>query len=55
MNDLSKKTCIPCQGGVPALEKEACVKLNKELDGWSLNEEANRLSKSFKFDDFASA
>ena len=55
MNDLAKKTCIPCQGGVPALSKEKCLELVKSLDGWSLNEEANRLRKSFKFDDFDKA
>ena len=55
MNDLAKKTCIPCQGGVPALTKEKCIDLIKNLDGWSLNEEVNRLKKSFKFDDFDKA
>ena len=52
MNDLAKKTCIPCQGGVPPLEKEKCLALLSDLDGWSLDDDAKRLTKIFKFDDF---
>ena len=55
MNDLAKKQCIPCQGGVPPLGKEECMNLFKNLNGWSINDEATRLKKSFKFDDFSKA
>ena len=55
MNDLAKKTCIPCQGGVPPLGKEECHKLLESLSGWEMNSEAKRLSKSFSFKDFSAA
>lgn len=53
MNELSKKNCIPCQGGVPPLEIEERVKHLKSLDeGWELTHEQNRLFRRFKFKDF---
>ena len=55
MNELAKKTCIPCQGGVPPLGKEDCLKLLESLSDWEMNSEANRLSKSFSFKDFSAA
>jgi 4a-hydroxytetrahydrobiopterin dehydratase len=55
MNDLAKKTCIPCQGGVPALPKDKCLELMKNLDGWTIDDNAKRLIKIFKFDDFKKA
>ena len=54
MNDLAKNM-YSLPRGVPALSKEKCLDLIKNLDGWSLNEEASRLRKSFKFDDFDKA
>ena len=55
MSDLANKTCIPCQGGVPPLNKDECITLLKSLDDWNMNGEANRLSKSFSFKDFNQA
>jgi len=53
MSELAKKTCIPCQGGVPPLEKEQCKKMMELLnDDWQLSEEANKLRLSLTFDNF---
>ncbi len=48
---LADKKCIPCQGGVPALEPEKCRELLKELSGWILNDKGH-LEKTYSFDDF---
>ena len=40
MNDeieLSKRKCLPCEGGIDAINHETAKKLIKKLDkGWSL-------------------
>ncbi len=47
--DLSKKKCVPCEGGIPALNPEEIAKY-KELisDDWKVVEN-NKLSKEFYF------
>lgn len=50
---LTEKTCAPCQGGIPPLEKEAAEILLAQTPGWDLSAEGDKLSRSFKFDDFA--
>ena len=55
MERLAQKECIPCQGGVPALEGEDLNRLWLELGrDWKLTE-GHHLSKSFKFTDFKGA
>jgi 4a-hydroxytetrahydrobiopterin dehydratase len=51
MSELAKKTCVPCQGGVPPLSPEKCAELLERLEGWSLNGKGH-LEKSYRFDDF---
>ena len=53
MEKLADKKCIPCSGGVPALEIEQRELLIKALaPGWKFTHEKNRLFKEFKFSDF---
>lgn len=52
---LINKTCIPCQGGMPALTPNEIVKYLEELGGsWALNEKWH-LTKAYKFKDFMDA
>lgn len=38
MDIISKKTCIPCQGGIPPLEhKEINILMQQLEDGWKVN------------------
>jgi 4a-hydroxytetrahydrobiopterin dehydratase len=53
MSDLSKKKCVPCEGGVPKLGPDRVNELLRELDGWTVREE--RLWKHHRFKDFAAA
>jgi len=50
---LAKKKCIPCEGNVPQLSEAEAMELLKQLDDWSLIDEAHLLAKRFRFKDFA--
>ena len=52
--ELAQKTCIPCQGGVPALEAAEQEEFLEQISGWELVEN-HHLSKEFSFDGFPQA
>jgi len=55
MNDLLKKKCVPCEGGVIPFDVSEIHKYQKKVDGWLLlkNEKNNFfLEKDFKFKNF---
>jgi len=51
---LADKTCVPCKGGVPPLDRNAIGFLIDQIDGWDVVED-RRLTKRYRFADFASA
>ncbi len=52
---LADRTCQPCRGGVPPMERDEAEAMLSQLDGeWSLNEEGH-LQRSYAFDDFMGA
>lgn len=53
--DLTKKHCVPCQGGIPPLKGEELKKLHAKLkNGWAVVDE-HHLKKGFSFPDFQQA
>jgi 4a-hydroxytetrahydrobiopterin dehydratase len=50
---LTKKTCVPCEGGVPKLTEKETAKLLRQVDGWEARDE--RIHKTRTFFDFAEA
>ncbi len=55
MSDLIKKKCIPCEGGVPALDISEIHKYQKKVDGWDVKSDEKKiffLEKKYKFKDF---
>lgn len=55
MTTLSKKKCVPCEGGVPRLEGEELFAICQELGGnWTVVNE-HHLEKEFHFKDFKEA
>lgn len=52
MTELARKKCVPCEGNVKPLTPEQANKLLKELNDWSLIDEAHLLAKSFHFKNF---
>ena len=56
MDDLSKKKCIACDGGIPPFDISEIHKYLKKVDGWNVKSNENKshyLIKEFKFKDFA--
>lgn len=51
---LADKTCVPCQGGVPALKGEELRKLADDVPEWDVVEE-HHLRRTWKFKNFAEA
>ncbi|MBI4439839.1 4a-hydroxytetrahydrobiopterin dehydratase [Candidatus Woesearchaeota archaeon] len=55
MNELAKKTCVPCMGGVPGLKGKDVDRLLKQLGNkWKVVDERH-LEKEYKFKDFREA
>ena len=52
---LHEQHCVPCEGGVPALQKPEALKLAAEVNGWTLSTDAKSISKEYSFQDFAQA
>ncbi len=48
--DLVKRRCKPCEGGVPPLERDAVRELMRALHAdWSLSEDSLSISREFRF------
>lgn len=53
--DLSKKKCVPCQGGVPPLKGDSLKKLHQQLEkDWKVIDE-HHLKKGYSFKNFQEA
>ena len=55
MSELTKKKCIPCEGGVIPFDISEIHKYQKKVDGWIITKDKNKiffLSKKFKFKNF---
>lgn len=53
--ELAKKKCAPCQGGITPLKGDQLLKLQQQLgNGWNIVNE-HHLEKEWSFPDFATA
>jgi len=52
---LAEKRCIPCHGGVSALTRKDAENYLKQVQGWSLSDNASRIHREFIFPDFKTA
>tara|TARA_B100001175_G_scaffold306280_1_gene304198 strand:+ start:486 stop:830 length:345 start_codon:yes stop_codon:yes gene_type:complete len=58
MNDLIKKKCVPCEGGILPFDISEIHKYQKKVDGWEVIPDVNKiffLEKKFTFKDFLSS
>jgi len=56
MSDLLKKKCVPCKNkNTKPFSKEEAEGYLEEVSGWTLGNEAKKISKEFKFQDFIGA
>ena len=51
---LNKKTCVPCQGGIPPLNAKEINVLIKQLYGWYV-EDNKKLKKEYEFSTYVDA
>ena len=50
MSELEQRHCVPCEGGVPTLERpEAEILLAQLNPGWGLSEDARHIARTFRF------
>jgi 4a-hydroxytetrahydrobiopterin dehydratase len=52
--DLSKKKCAPCEGGVPALSRAQAEELAHEVEGWNIDADGKKISRSWTVKNFMS-
>ena len=52
---LTTKTCVPCRGGIPPLERAEAERLLAQVPGWTLAGPPDQLERSFKFRSFQAA
>ena len=52
--DLTKKHCIPCEGGMPPLDPDRVPNYLKYAPGWT-SPDGKSITKEFKFKDFSEA
>ena len=50
MNELARKKCVPCEGGVAPLTPEQVRPMLKGLQGWELD--GKGIAKNFKFGNY---
>ena len=54
---LDKKSCVPCQGGVPTLTATDIEQLSPNVPDWKVHEVegVKRIERTFEFKDFVDA
>jgi 4a-hydroxytetrahydrobiopterin dehydratase len=50
--DLASKKCVPCEGGVPALNTAQITNLLTNLKDWQVSSDHKSFSKRFSFKNF---
>jgi 4a-hydroxytetrahydrobiopterin dehydratase len=50
--DLSTKHCVPCEGGVAPLTKDAAHELLSKTRDWQINSAGTMISRRFAFKNF---
>ncbi len=52
MSALKQQRCVPCEGGVDPLDRQAAKNLLPQASGWQINESAKEISRTFEFKNF---
>jgi 4a-hydroxytetrahydrobiopterin dehydratase len=50
--ELTRKRCVPCEGGVPKLSPDEAAALLKSLNGWLITPDGQRLRKEWRMRGF---
>ena len=54
-DELTRKHCVPCEGGVPTLPAEEVRQLLAALPGWRLTADGKHIRREWRAKDFATA
>jgi len=52
MTELTKQRCVPCEGGVDPLDRDAARNLLSQAKGWALNDAGTEISRTFSFKNY---
>lgn len=53
-DDLDKKNCVPCEGGVEPLDMAAAKQIAQAIDpAWNVSDDATHIVREFKFSNYA--
>ena len=50
--DLTNKSCVPCEGGVPTLPYSETSVLIQDIPGWTLADDNKSITRRFEFKGF---
>ena len=53
MDSLAEKTCTPCRGGVPPLNREEAERFSVQAPDWQILDDSHRIERRFSFAIFA--
>jgi 4a-hydroxytetrahydrobiopterin dehydratase len=53
--ELTRKHCVPCEGGVPALSPDQVQHLSTELPHWQLSPDGKRIRREWRVKNFTTA
>jgi 4a-hydroxytetrahydrobiopterin dehydratase len=54
-NDLTRKHCVPCEGGIPPLTEAQARDLLTQTPGWQLTADGQRIRREWRVKDFVTA
>jgi 4a-hydroxytetrahydrobiopterin dehydratase len=49
---LTEKHCVPCEGGVEAIDRNTAENMLADLPGWELSDDGKMISRRFEFPGF---
>lgn len=52
---LAEKTCTPCRGGIPPLERDEAARYLAQVPDWELVDDGRRIQRSYRFKSFRDA
>jgi 4a-hydroxytetrahydrobiopterin dehydratase len=50
--ELTRKHCVPCEGGIPALPPDRVREYLQDLPGWQLTPDRKRIRREWRVKDF---
>lgn len=51
-HELAQKHCVPCEGGVPPMDRGAAEKILETLPGWALSQSGTEIACTYQFKNY---